>query len=188
MKGVFLVITGPSGSGKTTVVERLLAALPSAARLVTTTTREPRPKERNGIDYHFVTREEFLAKRERGEFLEWAKVYEEFYGSSRIVLEELRGKYAAVFAVLDVQGAASAKREVPDAVAVFLKAPLAQLKDRLERRVGMSPEKVARRLEEYERELAAAETFDHIVDCSDGNLGQTCFLVTSIMAMHQRSP
>lgn len=188
MKGVFLVITGPSGSGKTTVVERLLAALPSAARLVTTTTRDPRPKEKNGVDYHFVSREDFIAMRERGEFLEWAEVYGEYYGSSRVVLDDLRGRHGAVFAVLDVQGAASAKREVPDAIVVFLKAPLAQLKERLERRVGMPPDKVARRLAEYERELSTATAFDHMVDCSDGNLGQTCFLITSIIAMHRKVP
>ncbi len=180
-KGQFLIVTGPSGSGKTTVVQAMLGRLPSAVRLVTTTTRAPRPKEKDGVDYHFVTREEFTGRIGRGEFLEWAEVYGNLYGSSKVVLEKLRSAHDVVFGVLDVQGAVAAKREVSDAAVIFLLAPLEQLRDRIARRIGAKPEDLARRMAEAEREIARSREFDYAIDCADGHLDGTCLLIATII-------
>lgn len=181
-KGTYLVITGPSGSGKTTVAETLLAQLPSSARLITTTTRAPREKERDGVDYHFVTTSEFLAMIERGDFLEHADVYGKRYGSTRSEVLRLCALYDVVIGVLDVQGARATKTALPETVTVFLTTPTAQLRDRLGRRLGVPQDELDRRLAEAERENALAPTFDHVVPCPDGALALAAAQVVAILA------
>lgn len=87
-KKTLVIITGPSRVGKTTIIDKLLEIVPSSARFVTTTTRPPRPKERDGVDYYFRSREEFKAGIESGEFIEWVESYGHFYGTSRIELSD----------------------------------------------------------------------------------------------------
>jgi guanylate kinase len=168
-KGKYIVITGPSGSGKTTVSGILLERLPSVARLVTTTTRAPREKERDGIDYHFVTTPEFLAMIERGEFLEHADVYGKHYGSTRAEVLRLCALYDVVIGVLDVQGARATKDALPETVTVCLTAPLPQLHARLSRRSN-KPGELERRMKDAEHEMSLSSTFDHTVACTDGSL------------------
>lgn len=184
-KGLCFVITGPSGSGKTTVVEKLVSQLTSAARLVTTTTRAPREGERDGIDYHFIDRDDFVARRERGEFLEWAETYGNLYGSSKIELEKLRSSHDVVFAIVDTKGATAYREFVPDAVLVMLTAPIEQLKARLLRRKQVSDAELARRMAEAEAEMAFAPQCHHTVECYDGKLDLAAFLLTSLIAMHR---
>ena len=184
-KGLCFVITGPSGSGKTTVVEKLVAQLPSAARLVTTTTRAPREGERDGVDYHFLSREEFIARRERGEFLEWAETYGNFYGSSKVELEKLRGAVGVTFCVIDVQGAEAYRELVPDAILVMLKTPVEQLKGRLLRRKQVPAPELERRMQEAMREMAFADRCHFAIDCVDGQLDTAVFLITSLVAMQK---
>lgn len=186
-KGTYLVITGPSGSGKTTIAETLLAQLPSATRLITTTTRAPREKERNGIDYHFVTLPEFLAMIERGEFLEHADVYGKRYGSTRAEVARLCASHDVVIGVLDVQGACATKAALPETVTVFLTTPLAQLRDRLGRRLGVPQAELDVRLAETERENALAPTFDHVVPCPDGALALAAAQIVTILAARRET-
>lgn len=178
--GLCLVITGPSGSGKTTVVEKLLERLPSAARLVTTTTRAPREGERDGVDYHFLDREEFVARRDRGEFLEWAENYGNLYGSSKVELEKLRARCDVVFAIVDTKGATAYREQVLDAVLVMLVAPIEQLKARLLRRKQVSDAELSRRMTEAEAEMSFAPRCDHTVECFDGRL---CLAADRIAAL-----
>ncbi len=184
-KGLCFVVTGPSGSGKTTVVTAILGRMPSAARLVTTTTRAPREGEVDGVDYHFIAREEFIARRERGEFLEWAETYGHFYGSSRIDLDRSREAHAVTFAIVDVKGAAAYRALVPDAVVVMLTAPVEQLKRRLLGRKQVSDDELARRMAEAEREMARASECHHTVECRDGELDRAAFLIISLVAMQR---
>jgi guanylate kinase len=180
--GLCFVITGPSGSGKTTVVEKLLERLPSAARLVTTTTRAPREGEQDGVDYHFLSREEFIDRRERGEFLEWAETYGNLYGSSKIELEKLRASRDVVFAIVDTKGATAYREFVPDAVLVMLVAPIEQLKARLLRRKQVSDAELARRMAEAEAEMAFAPRCHHTVECFDGKLCLAADKIASFIA------
>jgi guanylate kinase len=159
----------------------------SAARLVTTTTRAPRDGEIDGVDYHFISRDEFIARRERNEFLEWAETYGNFYGSSRVELDRLRDAHDPVFAIVDIQGAAAFRELVPDAVIVMLTAPIEQLKGRLLRRKQVTDEELARRMAEAEREMAFAQNCHHTVECRDGELDRAAFLITSLYAMHRPS-
>jgi guanylate kinase len=182
MKGTLIVITGPSGVGKTTIVDALLARLPSAARLVTTTTRSPRPGEADGSDYHFVAREEFERRIGRGDFLEWAETYGNLYGSSRPHVEALRDAHDVVFAIVDLKGARAIKAAMPDAVTVCLVAPIEQIRERLLRRKKEMPEdELRRRIAEIEAEMSQARSFDHAVECLDGHLYDAAVRITSII-------
>jgi guanylate kinase len=168
---VLLLISAPSGAGKTTVSHGLLAATPGLERAITCTTRPPRGGERDGVDYHFLTAEDFARRVAAGEFLEHATVYGRSYGTLKAeVISRLRAGRDVLLSV-DVQGAASiraaaaADPELRAAlVTAFLAPPsLDELRRRLTGRGEDAPEVIARRLAEAEAELAHAERFDHVV-------------------------
>jgi guanylate kinase len=165
------LISAPSGGGKTTLCQQLLAAVPGLERVITCTTRRPRPGERNGVDYHFLTPAEFEQRITAGDFLEHAEVYGHRYGTlKREVIERLRQAHDVLLNV-DVQGAANirrlaqADRELQAAlVTVFLTPPSVEvLAERLARRGQDPPEVVARRLAEARREIALWHHFDYLV-------------------------
>jgi len=114
----YVVFTGPSGAGKTTIVDALLASVPESIRLVTTTTRPPRPNEVNGRDYHFTNRVDFLARQAKGEFFEFDEHYGTFYGSSREDLDDSLAKYRVVFGVIDPCGSTKLKQILPECTVV----------------------------------------------------------------------
>ena len=164
MQGPLIILSGPSGSGKTTVVRRLLAEGGLPLRVaVTATTRPPRPGERDGVHYHFWTRERFEAAKEAGELLEWAAYAGELYGTPRREVEEHRARGLGVVLVIDVQGARQVRRQCPDALSVFLQAP--SWEEYEKRLVGRNEEEaaIARRLETARRELEALAEYDHVV-------------------------
>jgi guanylate kinase len=185
-RGAFFVFVGPSAVGKTTVVERLLSLVPSSVRLVTTTSRPPRPGEVDGRDYHFVSRDEFAAKRDNGEFLEWNEFCGNSYGSSKVVLDALRAGHQAVFAVLDVNGAKAVKAAVPDAVTVFLQpGSLGELEQRLAERPGNKAADAWARYEQAAKEIIRAPEFDHAVVNQDGQIDRTIAEIIAIIRRHQ---
>jgi guanylate kinase len=156
------VVSGPSGVGKGTLVAEVLKRLPNLRRVVTYTTRPPRPNEALGHDYHFVSPEEFERLKAQGAFLEWAEVYGNFYGSPRKEVERLRQQGYDVVLVLDVQGALSVKRQCPDAILIFIEPPsLEELRRRMERRGTDPPEVIARRWAKAEWEWQQVVHFDH---------------------------
>ncbi len=162
--GRMVVISGPSGSGKTTVCGRLLED-PNVVMSVSTTTRPPRPRERDGVDYYFVSREQFQSQVERGEFAEHAAYNGNLYGTPKARLEAELAQGKTVLVEVDVQGAAQLRRSYPNACYIFLDAPdrdAARL--RLERRNTETADERRQRLEAAEREREAAdEHFDHRV-------------------------
>jgi guanylate kinase len=158
------VITGPSGVGKGTLIRGLMEQLPDLQLSVSATTRAPRPGEREGVDYHFLSREEFEGKVSAGEFVEHAGYAGRSYGTLRSELEERVRAGAPVVLEIEVQGARQVRASVPDAVQVFIAPPsLEVLRTRLIGRGTDDPEEVERRLRVAAEELTAQPEFAHVV-------------------------
>ncbi|WP_375772698.1 guanylate kinase [Archangium gephyra] len=163
--GLLLVLSAPSGTGKTTLARRLLAELPDAIFSVSVTTRKPRGREQDGVDYHFVDVAAFQERIERGEFVEWAEVYGHFYGSSQAVVDEARARKGVAIFDIDVQGGLAIKRKQPDTVLVFVVPPaMDELERRLRDRGTDAEETIRRRMlaarSEIERGVAS---YDYII-------------------------
>ncbi|NVI98116.1 guanylate kinase [Myxococcus sp. AM009] len=163
--GLLLVLSAPSGAGKTTLAHRLLKETPDAVFSISVTTRRPRGKEREGVDYHFVDVATFQSKIERGEFVEWAEVHGHFYGSPQSVVDEARVRKSAAIFDIDVQGGQAIKRKHPDAVTIFVLPPsMEELERRLRDRQTDSDETIRRRMlaarSEIERGIAS---YDYVV-------------------------
>jgi len=164
MNGHFFILSAPSGAGKTTVCEALLKELPDLRRAVTTTTRPPRPGEVNGVDYFFLSREEFQEKLKAGRFLESAVIYDNYYGSGRDYIEEELDAGRDVILVVDVQGAQSIQETGVRAIYIFLLPPsLDVLKARLVDRKTDSPEVVMKRSAQAREEISRYKSYDYCV-------------------------
>ncbi len=157
------ILSAPSGTGKTTIANKVLESLDSIERVVTATTRKPRPGEINGRDYIFLSKEEFEAKISGDEFLEYAQVYGNYYGTPKGQVEENLQKGIDSLLVIDVQGAFQVKSKVPDAVSVFLLPPSFE---ELERRIanrGFVDENLKERMKLARREVSCAKEFDYVI-------------------------
>ncbi len=147
LRGLLLVLSAPSGAGKTTMAHRLIAEKPNAIFSISYTTRKPRGREQDGVDYHFVNEETFQQKIERGEFVEWAEVHGHFYGSPKSVVDEARARNGIAVFDIDVQGGQSIKRKYPDAVLAFVLPPsMDELERRLRDRKTDSDETIRKRM------------------------------------------
>jgi guanylate kinase len=163
VSGVF-VITGPSGVGKGTLIRGLRECLPQLELSVSATTRSPRPGERDGVDYHFLSGERFDELLAAGEFVEHADYAGRRYGTLRSELEERLGRGTPVVLEIEVQGARQVRAAMPEAVQVFIAPPsLRTLRERLRSRGTDDSEEVDRRLRVAEGELAAQPEFGHVV-------------------------
>ena len=170
------IISAPSGSGKSTLVNRLLAADDKLTFSVSYTTRQPRGHEIDGEDYHFTSRVDFEAKIARGEFLEWACVFGNYYGTHQDELEKARSQGKDLVLDIDVQGARQLKGRYPEAVTVFILAPSRQiLEQRLRARGEDKDEVIERRLRDAAEEIRRYEDYDYVLvnrdlEQSDGTL------------------
>jgi guanylate kinase len=157
-KGILFVLIGPTGSGKSTFCERLVAEFPEGLRYSTSaTSRPPRSNEETGKSYHFMTREEFLARRERGEFFEWEEIHGNLYGTLQAALiEGIESGRDLVFQI-DVRGALNFKRQFPDnTVTIFLVPPsFKELRSRLELRGTVDSAELQRRFATAKSEYEA---------------------------------
>jgi guanylate kinase len=164
MKGRLFILSAPSGAGKTTVCEALLEKTDRVKKAITTTTRPPRPGEKNGVDYFFLTEEEFKEKLDRGRFFEHALVYDYYYGSGRDYVEsQLEAGYDVIL-VVDVQGARSIRELGVEAVFVYLLPPsLSELRRRLEGRKTDAPEVIEKRFARARDELDRYRDYDYCV-------------------------
>lgn len=162
--GNVFVISAPSGGGKTTLAGQILNAMPDVERSVSMTTRPPRDGERDGRDYFFISEKDFEATAAKDGFLEHAKVFGQSYGTPRAFVENQRRQGKDVLLLIDVQGARQVKRNLKDAIRVFVLPPsMEELKRRLENRSTDAPEEIQRRLKIAAREMREASKYDYVV-------------------------
>lgn len=163
-RGLLIVISGPSGVGKNTVIDHLFQRQPDLKYSVSATTRTPRPNEIDGQHYFFLTEREFQKKISNGEFLEWAKVYEHYYGTPKQYVQQLLESGQDLVLDIEVQGAVQVKRSLPEAVLIFLAPPsLTELKKRLLGRNTEPEAELNKRLQYIETEFQSVSQYDYLI-------------------------
>lgn len=164
MTGNLFIISAPSGAGKTSLVQALLNINPEIDLSVSYTTRNPRAGERDGKDYHFVSRETFLAMAKRGEFLESAEVYGNLYGSSQTWINQEIQRGRDILLEIDWQGAAQIRRLFPHCISIFILPPsLEALEQRLKGRGKDDSAVIAKRLAAVRDDVAHVAEFDYVI-------------------------
>ena len=167
---MLIVVSSPSGGGKGTLIDRVLKTVPGISYSVSYTTRSPRTGEENGREYFFVSTAEFEEMIGRGDFLEWANVYGHLYGTSRAQVDRERAAGRDIVLEIDVQGAASIRRLVDDAVSVFILPPSFELlRQRLTARGTDSPSDLKRRLDGAPSEVEQYQDFQYVILNDDIN-------------------
>ena len=162
--GCLFVVSAPSGAGKTTLVGRLMANDPAVRQSVSYTTRAPRPGEQDGVHYHFVDKAGFELMRTQGEFLEWAQVHGNYYGTSRSWLQDQLVSGQDVLLEIDWQGAAQVRKLFPAMVSIFVLPPsMDELARRLRGRGSDSDSVIAERLEGALDEMRHVDEFDFVI-------------------------
>ncbi|EKD34486.1 MAG: hypothetical protein ACD_75C02318G0002 [uncultured bacterium] len=163
--GRLFVISAPSGAGKTTLLSRVMARIPGLVFSVSHTTRMPRPGERDGIDYHFIPQDEFLAMIDRGHFVEHAEVHGNLYGTSREAVKKQLEQGVDVILDIDVQGAAILRSSGQlDAAYIFIAPPsMTELEKRLRGRGTEIEERIQLRLHNARQELQAASQYEYLI-------------------------
>lgn len=163
-KGLLIVVTGPSAVGKGTICRALLAEERDIRFSVSCTTRAIRPGEVDGVEYFFVSREEFQRRIEAGELLEWAEVYGNYYGTPRAYVDQVTSEGQDVILDIDRVGAQAVRKAYPDAVSVFVIPPsMEALRQRIAARGTESPEAVNRRLSEAPAWIREGLTYDYVI-------------------------
>ena len=164
MTGQLFIVSAPSGAGKTTLVRLLLEKDAAISLSISTTTRAPRPGEQDGREYHFVSVPRFVERRDRGEFLEWAEVHGNYYGTSQRWIEEQLQAGRDVLVEIDWQGAQQVRDVFPEAIGVFILPPSMDiLKERLAGRGTDSAEVIARRIAAAQAEMRHVDEFDYVI-------------------------
>ncbi|WP_420477121.1 guanylate kinase [Noviherbaspirillum sp. ST9] len=162
--GSLFMVVAPSGAGKSTLVNALLAQEPAIKLSISFTTRQPRPGEQDGREYHFTTVEDFLKRREDGEFLESAEVHGNYYGTSRLMIEKEMKAGRDVLLEIDWQGAQQVKKQFPTAVEIFILPPsIAALEERLKKRGQDEPHVITRRILAAGGEIAHAPESEYVI-------------------------
>ncbi|MEO8330825.1 MAG: guanylate kinase [Gallionella sp.] len=164
MSGNLFIISAPSGAGKTSLVQALLNINPQIDMSVSYTTRDPRPGEHDGKDYHFVSRETFLSMAKRGEFLESAEVYGNLYGTSQTWISHENSRGRDILLEIDWQGAAQIRGLFPESISVFILPPsMKALEERLRKRGKDNDAVIANRLAAVRQDVAHVAEFDYVI-------------------------
>lgn len=183
LPGKVIILSGPSGSGKTTLHKALLNDPRFKGKLVksvSATTREKREGERAGKDYIFLTRPVFESRIKKNFFLEWEKVFDNYYGTPKQQVLKLLRKGKHVLLCIDVKGAAHVRKEFPEAFSIFIKTPTMKiLQERLKQRASESNESLSLRLKVARREMKEAKQYDRVV--TNGRLERACKDLSAIV-------
>jgi guanylate kinase len=160
----FIVLSAPSGAGKTTIAKILARRNANMVIAISATTRSKRPREVDGKDYYFMSKEEFKKHIHNADFLEYEQVHGDFYGTRLNIVENLQNSGKFVLFDIDVKGALNIKKSYPDSLLIFIKAPsIEELQNRLKRRRSDSIVAIQKRLNRIKFEYEQAKKFDHIV-------------------------
>lgn len=163
-RGLLIVVSGPSGTGKGTLCKMIREKHPEIRFSISETTRSPREGEIDGVDYFFVTKEEFTKRIEEGQYLEHATVYENYYGTPKEYVEKLRDQGYDVILEIDIQGADKVRENCGEGVYIFIAPPsLEELRRRIELRGTESPEQLAIRMNSARDEMLRATDYDYMV-------------------------
>jgi guanylate kinase len=164
-EGLIFLLSAPSGSGKSTILDGVISELPDLEKIVTYTTRKPRPGEVDGEEYYFVAEEEFERMKAKGELAESQTIFGNRYGSSKSRLESAIAEGRVLISAYDVKGAAELMRLYPDnVVTIFILPPsVEELRRRLRERYGEETQKVRKRLDRLEMEMSYAYSFKYVV-------------------------
>jgi len=181
MKNNLFIISGPSGVGEDSIINGLEKIIP-IERVITTTTREKRPREKEGNPYYFIAKEDFLNKIKKGDFFEWAKQYNNnLYG---VTFEEIKriqeGSKVGIWKI-EYQGVKTAKEKIPGIKAILITAPLNQLKQRIENRGGMSQSQIKERMEYTKKWYKNKGLYDFEVVNSNGKLKESIIKTVNII-------
>ena len=162
--GSLFMVVAPSGAGKSTLVNALLAQEPAIKLSISTTTRPPRPGETEGREYFFTTAADFVARAAQGEFLEWAEVHGNYYGTSRILVEQEMQGGTDILLEIDWQGARQVRKQFPRAAGIFILPPsIDALEERLNKRGQDAQHVITRRLLAAGGEIAHAPEFEYVI-------------------------
>ncbi|MBF6568742.1 MAG: guanylate kinase [Candidatus Binataceae bacterium] len=164
-RGIIFIVSAPSGAGKTTISRAALKKISGLRASISLTTREPREGEVDGIDYHFVTDEEFIRRRAAGELAEWARVFDSSYGTPRTPLDEAVARGNDMLLDIDIQGASQIRQSYPaDTASIFVLPPsFPELEERLRRRGTETGDAIARRLMRARQEASAFRDYDYLI-------------------------
>jgi len=163
-KGMIIIVSAPSGAGKTSICDALIKSDKNIVYSVSTTTRNPRKGEKNGREYFFVSDNEFKNMVKKKMFVEWAKVHDHFYGTSKKVLEQTLSKGKDILLDIDVQGAVKIKKQYKDALMIFITTPtLKILKERLIKRNKDSMDVIKTRVANAKKELTYLPKYDYLI-------------------------
>lgn len=168
-KRMTIVISGPSGVGKGTICGKLREEMDELALSISCTTRAPRPRmdgtlEENGVEYYFLTEEQFMNRVGKGDFMEYAGVHGRYYGTSRAVVEQMKAEGKDILLEIDMQGALQVKAADPEAILIYILPPSFEtLKSRLVGRGSETPEQLQKRLGDAKEQLSYAYAYDYVV-------------------------
>ena len=186
-RGLLFIVTAPSGAGKSTILDRLLELFPGMEYSISVTTRPPRPGEKDGVDYHFATREEFESKIGEEEFLEYATVYDNYYGTRKSFIEARLDAGKDIILDIDVQGAINVKSKRSPAVYIYIIPPtMAELRRRLEGRKTDAREVIEKRLSKAAEETSFYREYDYVVVNDD--LDRAVDAMRSIVLAEKQRP
>jgi len=184
-EGLPIIISAPSGAGKTTVCQALKKRLPDLNFSVSHTTRPPRNNEQEGVDYHYISREMFLKKTDNGEFLEWAKIHDNYYGTARKNIENTLQKGKDLVLELDVQGVEALRSLNYEGVYIFVLPPsMEELEKRLRERGTEPNDQIKQRLEAGKKEIAKGHLYDFAI--TNVNIDETVEAILSIICAEKK--
>lgn len=162
--GLVIVVSAPSGAGKTTICKKILDISSKMVHSISVSTRKPRKGEINGVDYYFVSEKEFLEKRKKKKFVEWARVHDNYYGTPKDFLDESVRKGFDVILDIDVVGALNVKKKYPNSVLIFILPPSMKiLENRLRERKTDDEKVIEQRLINAKKELGYVDKYDYVV-------------------------